>query len=583
MVTVTLSDDKENLILNAHYAYRYRLHLIPGAEFDYGIKSWIAPVDSLKEVLNEFSGELYFKTPLWKILGEKQPPKEPIKFFNENNKNVELPELKLKPYKYQEEGIRFMIDRLESEMGFTLLADDVGLGKTIQSIAVMQHFKKKHGIRKILIICKKSIKTQWKRELVKITGDEDLNIFMTEDTKKKRVKAYEEALNSDECILITNYHNYLNDTDYIRKINFEFVIIDEVHCIKGRKGKMNNNIGEIIRNRKIIFLTGTPIMSKPDDIFGIVQMASPDYFGEYKDFSNEYIVAEIGAYGYQIIGAKNLDVLSSKIKAFMMRRTNEDVSIELPEVSITQVTAEMDNVQKSMSVVIQKRLERIAEMKSQFLDKKGKPIPEYLPQLTELADSEKMFLAAKQFIADDPRCFAVLNNTALNKQLEGIVPPSYDMSPKTEATLDLVEDIINAGNKVIIFTHFETPAAILAEDIKKKLKANVLLYTGKISDKERDENIAKFIHDVDYNILIGNEACAEGLNLQCANYLINYEQADTYAQKQQRIGRIRRVGSNFNHAHVYDMITDGDFSYDVKKINKIERDKNLSASLIDAV
>ncbi len=214
-----------------------------------------------------------------------------------------------------------------------------------------------------------------------------------------------------------------------------------------------------------------------------------------------------------------------------------------------------------------------------MVDANGNPLkPEYTSEINDLRDREKGLLAAKQFAADDPRCFLKLKDSPMNKSLKEAIPENYKRSPKTEATLDKIEEIINAEGKVIIFTHFRTSAVLLAEEIKDSLKANILMYTGVESEEIRDQNINLFWNSEEHNILIGTEAMAEGLNLQCASYIINYEQADTYAQKNQRTGRIQRIGSHYSHASVYDMITDS--SFDEIKMNKIEKDKQLSAALV---
>ena len=147
--------------MRCHYAYRGRCHSVPGAEFDQRRKAWIAPIESLPSVLMLFPGELYFKTPLWKLLGKDEPDKGEFPCLGPE---PDLPELMLKPYDYQADGIRFMIDRLNN-VGFCLNGDAVGLGKTLESIGTMKWFVENRGARKILIICKKSIKTQWASEI----------------------------------------------------------------------------------------------------------------------------------------------------------------------------------------------------------------------------------------------------------------------------------------------------------------------------------------------------------------------------------------------------------------------------------
>lgn len=456
-----------------------------------------------------------------------------------------------------------------------LLGDFTVTHNTAQSIATIKWFMDNRNIKKILVICKKSIKHQWAREIVKFMGLDDMPTFVTGTLKKSRTKAYNGMMASEKGILVTNYHNYLNDNELISKTGFDFVVIDEVHSLKTHTGKMNNNIADVVQNKPIIFLTGTPIMAQPSDIFGIVQMADKNYFGSYKDFEKRYLDIDYGIYGKQIVGAKNLTELNSLIQEFMIRRTEDDVSIDLPNVVVEEIKCEIDDVQLAINDELQIRIDKITTQKEALLDSGYKPDS---PEFEKLLDQEKQYLAAKQFIADDPRCFEELRKARFSQDAIQKIPQNYKMSHKTETTIEYVEDIVASERKVIIFTHFRSSALMLARDIEAKTKKKVLMYTGSESESTRERNIDLFQNSDDYNILIGNEACAEGLNLQCANYVINYEQADTFAQREQRIGRIRRVGSKYKVNHVYDMVTE--HSYDEIKISKNKRGADISASLI---
>ena len=305
MITITLWKNKRDkteertdqsmLMLQSNYYYRGRLARIPKSYFDYDVKAWIAPISSLKYIEQNFAGEIYFKTPEYVIKGT-EPPKIERVF---HNKEVRLPDAKIKPYPYQEYGAKFMLDSL-NYYGFCLNSDSMGLGKSFQSILGMMYQHRNAGCKKILIICKKSIKTQWAEEIRKFSNlDKDMEICITEDTKAKRMKAYDAAEKAEESILITNYHNFLNDSELIKRIGFQLVIIDEAHSVKGRTGKMNNNIADVIHSMKAktVLLTGTPIMSKPDDIYGIVNLADPDFFGKYREFEKRYLVIDYGVYG----------------------------------------------------------------------------------------------------------------------------------------------------------------------------------------------------------------------------------------------------------------------------------------------
>lgn len=587
MITITLWKNKKDkteertkhsmLMMQSNYCYRERLAKIPKSYFDYSEKAWIAPISSLSYIQKHFKGEIYYKTPKYIIEG-LEPEKREHVFFE---KEVVLPVAKINPYPYQEYGAKFMIDSL-NHFGFCLNSDSMGLGKSFQSILVMMYQHQNAGCRKILIICKKSIKTQWAEEIRKFSNlENNMNIFITEDSKAKRVKAYDEANKSNECILITNYHNFLNDSEMIKRIGFQLVVIDEAHSVKGRTGKMNNNIASVIsaQKAKTILLTGTPIMSKPDDIFGIVNLTDHKYFGRYRDFENRYLVVDYGVYGRQIVGAKNLDELRKKLFSFTIRRMPEDVAIELPDIVEFTLKAPMDKTQNSMYAEIMERKDALLARKEYILNSTSFNREEKNYMIMDLNEKEKMYIATMQLVSDDPRAFLELSSKekTLNTEMAKAIPKNYKGSNKTEMTIDKVEEIVSEDEKVIIFTHFASTARMLKKEIKKNLKIEPSMYTGNESDDVREKNIFAFKNDPSCQILIGTDAAAEGLNLQVAKYMIHYEQPDTNAQKQQRIGRIKRIGSVYDKVVSIDMCTEG--SFDEVKLKKMEKDKLIADSL----
>lgn len=588
MITITLwknkrdkteeRTDKSMLMLQSNYYYRGRLARIPKSYFDYDVKAWIAPISSLKYIEQNFAGEIYFKTPEYVIKGTKPPKIERV--FH--NKEVRLPEAKIKPYPYQEYGAKFMLDSL-NYYGFCLNSDSMGLGKSFQSILVMMYQHRNAGCKKILIICKKSIKTQWAEEIQKFSNlNRDMEICITEDTKAKRMKAYDAAEKAEESILITNYHNFLNDSELIKRIGFQLVIIDEAHSVKGRTGKMNNNIADVIHSMKAktVLLTGTPIMSKPDDIYGIVNLADPDFFGKYREFEKRYLVIDYGVYGRQIVGARHLNELRKKLFSFTIRRSPADVAIELPDVVEFTLTAPMDNTQQTFYSEIMEAKQEMMSKKQFVLDSKKLSDEEKMMEISLLNEKEKMYIATMQLISDDPRAFAELpkSQRTINTRIEKNVPKTYKGSPKTEMTIDKVEEILAEDEKVIIFTHLASAAYLLKKEIEKNLKIKPAMYTGKESDDVREKNISAFKNNDSCKVLIGTDAAAEGLNLQVAKYMIHYEQPDTNAQKQQRIGRIKRIGSSHNKVVSIDMCSE--HSFDEVKLKKMEKDKLIAESLV---
>ena len=578
MLIITQLPDKR-LGIKCDYFYHTRIRGIPTASWNPVLKQWVIESYVLGYLENEFSGELVYKTPRWVILNQPVPDMSAMYRISDNT--IQCPSLKLQPYDYQNYGIRFMIDKL-LQHNMVLNADSVGLGKTICTIGTLKWFIENRGYTKILIICKKSIKRQWKEEFDKFTDlSNDFNIIYTEELATKRKKAYKEFDNASKGILITNYHSFLNDTDLIKSLYYDIVVIDEVHSVKARTGKLNNNIASAVQGKPVIFLTGTPIMSNPEDIFGIVQIANPGYFGKWKEFSKEHLVYAQTPFGYKAVGAKNLDVLRQKVQDILIRRTEYEVSIQLPKTNIIKKSCNMDAVQiKLLKMISDDMFDIQAQM-----DKLKKPDGHIINQQAydALEGKSKGLIAARQAASTDPRMFLYSNSKMMQDRYGVEVPKNYKMSDKMESTLDTIEDIVQEGNKVIIFSKFKTSACLIAQYAYDKLKIPILMYTGGETQEVRDNNVSLFKQSLSHNVLVGTDAMAEGLNLQIAKYVINLDQPDTYAIKTQRIGRVRRTGSSFDNVVVYDMITDNGpvKSKDEERLENIERTKDASDALIN--
>ena len=568
--------DQNRISLRCHYAYRKRCHDVPGAEFNQERKVWVAPIESLPYIKGEFAGEIYYKTPLWKLEGAGAPERTPLHLLGPR---ADAPKLTLNPYKYQEDGILFMIDRLNN-VGFCLNGDSVGLGKTLQSIGTMKWFVENRGARKILIIGKKSLKTQWADEIRRIADWHKVPIFITGGTTKKRKLApYRGIQESQTGILIANYQDFLNWKDEIDKVNFDICAIDEAHCIKGRDGVMNKAIADTVSGKRTILLTGTPIMSRPDDIWGIVHLATPNFFGPYEEFKERYIDTEFGIYGEQIIGAHSLDELQERLSRFLIMRTADDAAIDLPKQRPARnVSCSMDEVQKKMQGIVEERKQKLDQKKQELIDAYG-ATPSVKEEVERLNELGKMYIATMQFVADDPGVFRYMNpERGMNKQLQKMLPDSYTMSAKTEATVDLVSELVDADEKVIVFCHFASAARMLKSHFDRIAGANTVMYTGAESDAQREANIDAFKNDPECRVIIGTEAMAEGLNLQVSRHVIHYEQADTYAQREQRNGRIRRIGSKYAYINVIDVVTEG--SFDETKLQKLRNDYVVTGAVL---
>ena len=581
MLTVTQSQDEQYLFIKAHYYYTQRIKSIPSATWNPDGKFWQISKYYANDLEKEFHDEIYYKTPAWVIF---KTPKPDYSNFYKIPDNIIAPKLQ-QPYKlydYQEFGARFAIDRID-KYGFCIIADGCGLGKTPQAIAVIMDRINK-GDNKILIICKKSIKSQWKEEIEKFTNiGLTYNIQITGDTITKRQKAYKEIMNSKQGILITNYQTFLNlnDKKELYNLGFDFTVIDESHCCSGQT-KTNKAIQSVLSGKKCLFLTGTPVMSKPEQVYGIISIANPNYFGPWKTlktFKQEFVVEQFQGNYTATIGAKNLSKLRNMIQNIMIRRTEYEVSVSLPETVETNINCPLDSTQTKLINEINAKREMLLQEFETMMTQYDKNPNQKLYEKMQQTDAQiKGLIAATQATADDPRMFHLSTSQYLQKNFLQFVPNNYKCSSKVEKLVDIVDNIVDSGYKAIIFTKFRTSALLIQEQLWKDLKIKAILYTGQENDNIRNQNIELFKNDDDYPILIGTEALAEGVNLQCARYVINFNLPDTAAIYTQRIGRVRRVSSTFNNVIAYNLLTEG--SKDIERWENIERNKNLDGALV---
>lgn len=575
MLTLQMSKTRKYLFISCHPSYAHRIHELPyPVQFSYERKCWITPAENLSALQESFRGEIYYKTPKWFIDGLDCEPVAEDHFYRDP---VELPVFCVKPYDYQVKGAQMMVDRIR-QFGFCLNSDGVGSGKSFQALMTAGYYIRQKCADRILIICKKSIKYQWAREIDRFT-DWKHEIFITGDTKKKRLAAYEGASSAKKSILIANYHNFLHDFSQINAVPWDVVILDEAHSVKKHGTKMNSLIGYTMRGKRCIFLTATPVLTTPEDLYGIISMASLPFFGSYSEFEKEYLVIEYGKFGRQVIGAKHLDELTAMVSGFMIRRSEKQINVELPQVRNEPIRTPMDDVQRTLVAHIEEKLAAIESGVEKVMDGNDIRDPEVLAQVEAINEQRKMYLAAKQFAADDPRIILDLEDGYVSRPLKELVPEKYKGSLKTEATIDTVESIVSAGGKVIVFCHYSTSARLLKREIEEKLGVNVCIYTGDETTEQREACITAFRDTPEWNVLVGTDSMAEGLNLQVSNFQIHYEQAQTYAMRTQRIGRSRRIGSDGSQILIYDMITED--SFDEDRINKIARDKEVTGAILD--
>jgi len=238
----------------------------------------------------------------------------------------------IKPYNFQILGIEFGA----SNKNF-LLADEVGLGKTLQAIGTALHL----NCKKIIVVCPSSVKGQWQREINKFT---DKSSIIIDGSQKQREQQYEK----DVMFYIVNYELILRDISIINKRLWDMVIADEVSRIKNWKSKTKTALTRIKTNFKV-GVSATPIENNIQELHSIVSWINPNIFGSYWNFVNEYCYFCNNSYGgYQVTGIKDAKKLHETLKSVMIRRKKAEVFKELPEIIHNEYYVPLTPTQKQM-------------------------------------------------------------------------------------------------------------------------------------------------------------------------------------------------------------------------------------------
>lgn len=447
--------------------------------------------------------------------------------------------------------------------------------KTIQAIGAMKYLLDNDLVKDVTIVCKKSLKTQWAEEIQKFI-DIDADIYVVPDLKSKRTKIYEQVTaNPNKTITILNYHALLKDCHLIKT---DFTIYDEVHTSKKHDGEINKSCRELTSGAEYcLFMTGTPIMARPDDLYGIVSIKDKKYFeGSYKKFEKKYLVKSYGRF-IQTVGYRNLDELRDKVQRLILRRTANEVAIDLPDVLEITHSIETDDYQKrAISFVggksneIEERIQKLRE-----LPNKGTDVKE---QIENLEASLKGYIAIEQIIANNPRLFYYSKSKGIKHTYEPYTPQKGYVSKKYSKLLDIVEEIKEADNKVIIFTKYETVVKHLCDFLEgQKIKCTP--YFGAMNQDQRDKTINTFKHDDSITCLVATDAAAEGLNLQIANTVIHLDLPYNQAIYSQRVGRVRRAGSKHSTVISYNLVSKGTIDESIfNKIKETKRDFDVFVS-----
>ncbi len=505
--------------------YMNKLNKIPGKSFNSNLKSWTFPSTSIDVAIASFR-DINF-------LEEVQPESLSSGF------QCDVVDLNLPLRQYQKDTVG-----LSLSVGSPLIILPCGAGKTPIGIssyisAIESAAIKGPGI----IVTKASLKLQWQREIHKFSNLSANAIYTSAQIKGMKFKDQFRGAN----LYVVNYET-LRDSKVkseIHKLKPAFIFADEVQYVKNHKAKRSEALYEFADVPIRMGATATAVTRAPEDLFGIFKFLQPSIFPTWNHFAQKYII--FNRYG-QPVNSKNIDHLARKIAPFVVVKSKEEVSKELPSLVVLQRSCEPTNAQLSMHANIMDEVDALrAEQAEAGEDEAAERIGNLINAL----------FTFDQELADDPRLLD-MSDSEMSKQYS----ISDKSSPKLEMLSELVEDIIGSEEKVCIFTKYERMQRLILESLNsnKSIKSDIAVLNGSTPIKQRDRQVYDLFRDTDsYKILLATNAGAEGLNLSKCKYIIEYDLADSFAVQTQRHGRVERADSIHGTVFVYQLINEGTY------------------------
>ena len=391
------------------------------------------------------------------------------------------------PLSHQKEAIQKLVENKKY-----ILADDMGLGKTTSTIIAALE----SNAKKILIICPASLKINWQREIANYT---DRSVYISEGKNFSQEHDFV-IINYD---IIKNFHNVKKKSEsQILDSNFDLVVVDEAHYIKNGQAQRTKLINDLVKKvDRLWLLTGTPMTSRPMDYFNLLSLVDSPVAKNWMAYAIRYCSGyQFNAGGrkiWNVTGASNLEELRDRTSGLTLRRLKEDV-LDLPDKIITPVYLRLKS----------KAYEEIMGEYYDWYDKNPDESKSLTVQFTKLTK-------IRQVIADE----------------------------KIAQTIELAENIIEQGKKVIIFCNFTDSLSKICEHFGK----TAVRVDGSTPKHKRQNSVDQFQDNEKIKVFVGNiKAAGVGLTLTAAEAVIMNDLSFLPSDHSQAEDRAYRYGQKNN-------------------------------------
>lgn len=508
-----------------------------------------------------------------------------------------------------------------------LLADEVGLGKTIEAGIVIEELMARGRADRVLIVTPASLKMQWQEEM-KDKFDQDYVIYDRDYVSSIRNSMREDNVweYDDRIITSIDFAKLSGDEDGeedilepLRRAEWDIVVFDEAHHLTARRDSDGHKkpterykVGEAVNSNTdaLLFLTGTPHKGKSDQFYFMVDLLEPYRFEDEDDITpnelDDLMIRRLKSNpnmvhsdGTPMFPEKEIDTLSVEF-------TPEEDQLYQNITDYLKNHYRLGEEQASHAagfsmVIYQKRLvssiraiQRSLEKRASVLRDGGKDqlsqtvrslLDQYRERPETLTDQQRQRVEEELqeiSMAQDPE-----QRQKELKIVEALIERAreIDVDSKAERLRDAINSLLseNPDEKVLVFTEYTDTLEYLRDEVLSDF--DVAQIHGALSQPERRNQVEKFRNEA--NIMLATDAAREGINLQFAHIMINYDLPWNPIRIDQRMGRLHRYGQD-EKVNIYNLFVENTRESDilenlVTKIDNIENDLGVSSDVLGMV
>ncbi|MHB8324498.1 MAG: DEAD/DEAH box helicase [Candidatus Dormibacteria bacterium] len=413
-----------------------------------------------------------------------------------------LPRLRFEPFPYQLQAAQVALRRMR---GRAILADEVGLGKTIEAALVLSELRLRGLARKVLILTPSGLVEQWQEELDRKFALPSLLI---------KGGAWEPTFwSGDDPVVIASLAAARRAPlkDAIVAESWDLVIVDEAHHLKNPQ-TASARLARQLQSRYLLLLTATPVENRLDDLFQLVSLVRPGHFGTPAAFRQRHA----GLTGLE--SARNLSELQRRTREVMIRHRRSEVARMLPRRLAETLRITAGKAEADLYCLVAERVRRRG--------REGSP--------QEALALRAVLRAAGSSPAALHSALETVGWTDLAALAEGILG-----TEKVRVLLELLRRHGGREEKVVVFTGFRRTLEFL-DSLLGAEGLSHSVYHGSLSHRQKEAAISRFERELP--VLLTTEAGGEGRNLQFCHVMINFDLPWNPMRIEQRLGRIHRVG-----------------------------------------